>query len=1092
MATPAVAGLVGSDTVTGLAEAYTSANAGTSKTLSVSAYTVNDGNGGKDYTVTTVSNTTGVINKAALTITATTNAKGYDSLTSAAAAPTVAGLKGGDTVTGLAEVYSNANAGTSKTLSVSTFTVNDGNGGNNYATTTVVNTTGVISKASLTITALTNTKNYDGTTSAAATPSVVGLKGSDTATGVAEVYSDASIGTSKTLSVSAYTINDGNGGNNYTIATVNNNTGAITVGPFSKYVVSIVGSTTITAGQAFLFTVQATDALGNVVTSYNGPITLTTTSNPVDPLGNFPLTGPIFSNGFGFFQGNLETAGSYTLTTTGTNGTGTFSGTSAPFTVVASFTDHFVVTAPATTLTGAGTAVNVSAYDHFGNPTPNYNGTVQLSSTDGAAQLGPQYTFTTSGANPDNGSHTFNVNLLTPGNQTVTAADTTATNPTITGTSNVIATTGLVVTSFNQTATGFTATFNRPIAPTDLTLYGSSPNTVRDVTLRGNHVGNIPGTLIVNPSNQSITFSATSNYLEELNSVYSANNSAALPDDTYTAKLISGSGSNGFIDLSGDHLDGLSNFGHANYSHSFATSFQRNATPVLALPDFARGPDSGKPIKVPNNTTAGIPITLFSAVNVTDVTFSLSYNPALLQINSTLAGITSDASDPAATFTLVSNSGGLATLHYHDNNPQSGSLVLGDLVAVVPNSAANLYQVKELITISSIVINSGAVAGAVGSTSVHVNAYFGDVNADGNIDGVDTLTANTVAVGAAPGFDAYQLLDPAIIGDVAADLNVDAGDVSVIDLFTAHLNPTQIPAPPGLAVTSPNASDPVLSLSTSTPMNGDGSFATAPVVSVMLDHARPEGSNGLNEAILALTYDPAQLSITSADITLGSLPGQGQGWKMWSVIDASRGQIGIEVFSQTPLTVSQAGSLVNLAFHVVPGNVRPETAWTAVRLVNAVAPTGQSFGTELADSHGPMILSPGLDVLVVPMTGAILVGDSSVFSSGTKATPTPAEISTAADREVTQVIVHGAEPLPEASAEIRVQVNENPTVHGLAAVVMIGGMPALATSLTGAGSWVNTQVVQMVNTALTQRLADGGQCFATRGPFVPGDGTKGG
>ncbi len=434
-ATPTVAGLAGTDTVTGLAEVYASANVGTSKTLSVSTYTVNDGNGGKDYTVTTVANTTGVINKAALTITATTNTKGYDSLTSAAAAPTVAGLKGGDTVTGLAEVYSNANAGTSKTLSVSAFTVNDGNGGNNYAVTTATNTTGVINKAAITITAVTNTKNYDGTTSAAATPSVVGLKGGDTATGVAEVYSDASIGTSKTLSVSAYTINDGNGGNNYTVATVNNTTGAITVGPTSKYVVSIVGSTTITAGEAFLFTVQATDAFGNAVTSYNGPITLTTTSSPVDLLGNFPLTGPIFSNGFGFFQGTLETAGSYTLTTTGTNGTGTFSGTSAPFTVVAASAQHFTITAPAGATTATPINISVAARDLYGNLVTGYNGIVHLTSTDSAAQLGLDYTFTTSGANPDNGSHTFSVTLNSTGNQTITATDTQSTNPTITGTS---------------------------------------------------------------------------------------------------------------------------------------------------------------------------------------------------------------------------------------------------------------------------------------------------------------------------------------------------------------------------------------------------------------------------------------------------------------------------------------------------------------------------------------------------------------------------------------------------------------------------------------------------------------------------------
>ena len=212
-ATPTVSGLQGSDAVTGLAESYSDANAGTGKTLSVSAYLVNDGNGGKNYLVTTAANSMGVITKTSLTITAMTNTKTYDGATSATATPTVSGLLGSDTATGLAEVYTNPNAGTSKTLSVSAFTIHDGNGGNNYSVTTVNNTTGTINKASLTITALTSTKAYDGTTATTVTPTVSGLLSGNTVTGLAEVYGDPNVGTGKILSVSSYTVNDGNGGN---------------------------------------------------------------------------------------------------------------------------------------------------------------------------------------------------------------------------------------------------------------------------------------------------------------------------------------------------------------------------------------------------------------------------------------------------------------------------------------------------------------------------------------------------------------------------------------------------------------------------------------------------------------------------------------------------------------------------------------------------------------------------------------------------------------------------------------------------------------------------------------------------------------
>jgi uncharacterized protein YfiM (DUF2279 family) len=230
-ATPTTSGLQGSDSVTGLTETYDTKNAGTGKTLSVSTYTVNDGNSGNNYTVSTATSTAGVIDPATLTITASANTKTYDGLTSASAAPTTSGLQSSDSVTGLAETYDTKDAGTGKTLSVIAYTVNDGNSGNNYTVNTATSTAGVITPATLTITAAPNTKTYDGTTSAAAIPTVSGLQGSDSVTGLTETYDTKNAGTGKTLNVSTYTVNDGNAGANYTVGNVNNiaNTaGAIT------------------------------------------------------------------------------------------------------------------------------------------------------------------------------------------------------------------------------------------------------------------------------------------------------------------------------------------------------------------------------------------------------------------------------------------------------------------------------------------------------------------------------------------------------------------------------------------------------------------------------------------------------------------------------------------------------------------------------------------------------------------------------------------------------------------------------------------------------------------------------------------------
>ncbi len=94
-----------------------------------------------------------VINPAPLTITATANNKTYDGNTNAAAVPLVTGLQGFDTVVNLAETYDTPNAGTGKTLNVSAYVVNDGNSGANYAVTTVASSAGVITPATLTVTA---------------------------------------------------------------------------------------------------------------------------------------------------------------------------------------------------------------------------------------------------------------------------------------------------------------------------------------------------------------------------------------------------------------------------------------------------------------------------------------------------------------------------------------------------------------------------------------------------------------------------------------------------------------------------------------------------------------------------------------------------------------------------------------------------------------------------------------------------------------------------------------------------------------------------------------------------------------------------
>lgn len=81
---------------------------------------------------------------------------------------------------------------------------------------------------------------------------------------------------------------------------------------------------------------------------------------------------------------------------------------------------HFTASAPpAGTMSGCGVPITVTVQNGSNATVAGYRGTVQFSSTDGAAILPRNYTFTSS----DAGSHTFTVTFNTLGPQSVTVSD---------------------------------------------------------------------------------------------------------------------------------------------------------------------------------------------------------------------------------------------------------------------------------------------------------------------------------------------------------------------------------------------------------------------------------------------------------------------------------------------------------------------------------------------------------------------------------------------------------------------------------------------------------------------------------------------
>jgi hypothetical protein len=820
-------------------------------------------------------------------------------------------------------------------------------------------TAGVGNAVNFTVTALDPFNNpasgsYTGTVTFSSTDGQASLPGNAPLTGGTGVFG----ATLKTTGSQTITATDS------AFAGITGVSAPITVGATATRF-AISAPSNVTAGSPFLVTVTAQDGGGNTATGYTGTVQITSNDAQAVLPPNATLT-----NGVGGFLVTLKIATTIGSTVKAHDTVQpSIAGTSAPIIVGPGPASYFTATvAPGTQTTGTPFNVTLAALDQFGNIATGYAGHVHFTSSDPAASLPADATLT-------NGQGIVSVTLKTAGSQTITATDSTSTNPTITGSTAAITTRGLTVTSFTPIANGFTVAFSKPFVPGDITLFGPGLNTVKDVTLVGAATGAINGSLIIDPSNMTIAFKATADGLSLLNGF----GSVILPDDTYTVTLLSRTGGNGFQDNLESGLDGANSGGHADYTTTFTTHFQADATPVLAVPDFARGPDDANPIKVPNDSGHGIPVTLYNASKATDVIFSLTYNPSLLNISATSSV---DATDPTSTLTLVAvstNPDGVhatASFHYQSTKADSGTVVLGDIVATVPNTAAANYKAKELLGLGGISINQGAATG-VAAAGVHVNAYFGDVTGNGSIDGLDVATAGTVAQGSATGFAAFGLLDPAIVGDVAQDFSVDAGDVSDIAAVTVHIPTPVVPTiPTGLTIT-PIGADPTLSLGEpqrqgdtrhetrdggTSPASGLVVAGLVTSVPVLLDDPHPAGSTGMTQAILALAYDPSVLNVSTADITLGTLPGKAGGWQLVSVVDQATGKIGIDLYSTTPIAAAQAGSLVNIVFHVLPG---ASAAATSVRLVSSAMAGGQQFRTQVDDDQGQLVVSTGTDSLVM-------------------------------------------------------------------------------------------------------------------------------
>jgi hypothetical protein len=772
---------------------------------------------------------------------------------------------------------------------------------------------------------------------------------------------------------------------------------------------------------------------------------VTATISPTSSASNFPITVPINSNGLGLFEANLQKVGSYTISVA--DSTGTLTGSAPLVTVTPAPAARMSFAAqPLGGPTGVTLApVSVQILDLYGNVVTGDNTDV-ISLSVGSGP-GPFTADSSTSATVVSGIASFsNLRLAVPGSYHFSAV-----LPGMfiaSSTSFSVTPLQLVIGSLASTVSGFSVQFNAPLLVNSLTprLYGSgfgaaapvpTVTLTRTKDLFGHPVNDpISGSLLVDTSSNTLTFVATNTGL------MANTGSPLLPDGGYTIDIYSGPGKSGLQALypGGGFLDGL--FTNVPGSGDYIDSFAVSTTPfpgkpkddVLWVPATADGP--GQALSAPGNNQVGggYPIYLSDSTgSVTNASVTLNYDPTLLNVTG--------VSGPWFSMAPIAG-GGMGLLYNGPPLPAGAQTPLGYLLATVPRGGAGSeaapYKAKDLLHLGNPVLNFGVVP-VVTSDALHVVAYVGDGDGNGNYTSNDAVLITRTALQADSGFAAYPLVDPIIVADtdgsgfIPADAALQVNEAGV-GFPTANLPSPPIPS--GIVIQAiANFVDPSVSIPEDLQVSADGTLR----VPVNIDDADPEGSTGLIEAHLALTYNPSLFRVSAADVHQGSLLAGGA-WSVLPTIDTASGQIAIALASSTPIASSMGGSLVTIDFHLAEGvrgerrGERPGASnsltpdlrpLAAIRLVASVNINGQSIATELEDAQGTFILTPApVNGFEPPIDGVVGVPATSLITTANPA---------AGEEDAARLVLSSQpnETAPETPALETTEVSA-PTAPGLA------------------------------------------------------------
>ena len=283
------------------------------------------------------------------------------------------------------------------------------------------------------------------------------------------------------------------------------------------------------AGSAASFEVRALTAAGAVNPDYRGTVQFS--SDDPQAVLTASVTFVAGDAGKKTVSATFKKSGTHSLTATDAQ-LSSIQGTALAQVQAAAASACTVGGLPASVAAGAQSGLQISVVDAFGNVAAGYTGTIALTSSDAAAQLGAQGTYVAS----DAGNRAFSVQLRTAGTQTVTATDTVNGAITCQASVSVVPGSTLLAVTFPTLGTGLDAWAGTPV---------TARVTAQDA--QGNKVSDYAGTVAFTSSDgaaalpANVTFVAGDAGQKDVTATFNTLGAQVLTATDTAAALVQGS-----------------------------------------------------------------------------------------------------------------------------------------------------------------------------------------------------------------------------------------------------------------------------------------------------------------------------------------------------------------------------------------------------------------------------------------------------------------------------------------------------------------------------------------------------------------------